>query len=188
MKTVILMAFEDDTARMKFERIYLQYHRAVLERALTLLRNHHDAEDAAQETWYAVSKNLHLFSEEDPQTLKATILKIVKYKAIDLFRKRSLQDGMTVEQEAADYEMTVDDTVLSAICEKESVEKIVSCMRKMDERYIDILRLYYLQGNTTREIARLLSLNVKTVETRLARGRALLCQALTKQGFGKASR
>ncbi len=185
---MFLMAFEDDTARIKFERIYLQYHRAVMDRALTLLRNHHDAEDAAQETWYAVSKNLHLFSEEDSETLKATILKIVKYKAIDLFRKRSLHDDMTAELDIADYEMEIEDTVLSALCEKESVEKILSCMREMDERYTDVLRLYYLQGNTTREIAKLLSLNVKTAETRLARGRALLCQKLTEQGLGETSR
>lgn len=177
------LAFEDDATQRNFERIYLLYHRAVLHRALTLLRDHHDAEDAAQETWYAVSKNFKLLSEENPETLKATILTIVKYKAIDLFRKRSLREDMTTALDAAEYEVPIDDTVFSALCEKESVEKLISCMREMDERYTDVLRLYYLQGNTTREIAKMLSLNVKTVETRLSRGRNILCQKLTQKGL-----
>ncbi len=181
---MVLMAFEDDGTRAKFERIYLQYHRAVLDRALVLLHNHHDAEDAAQETWYAVSKNLSAISEKDENSLKATLLTIVKYKAIDIFRKRCQHDDMTAELEVADWEAEVDDSLFSEICEKESVQHILSCMREMDERYTDILRLYYLQENTTREIARLLSMNRKTVETRLSRGRAMLCKKLKERGLG----
>lgn len=181
---MVLMAFEDDGARAKFERIYLQYHRAVLDRALVLLRNHHDAEDAAQETWYAVSKNLSALSEDDPIALKATILTIVKYKAVDIFRKRCQHEEMTTELEIADWEAEVDDTVLSDLCDKESAQVILSCLEELGERYTDILRLYYLQENTTREIARLLSLKVKTVETRLSRGRAMLCKKLRERGLG----
>ena len=181
---MFFMMFDDDDAHAKFERIYMQYHRAVWNRALVLLKNHHDAEDAAQETWYAVSKNLNAISEEDANTLKATLLTIVKYKAIDIFRKRSQHEDMTTELEVADWEAEVDDRLFSEICEKESVHTILSCMQEMDERYTDILRQYYLQENTTREIARLFSMNVKTVETRLARGKALLCKKLKEKGMG----
>jgi RNA polymerase sigma-70 factor (ECF subfamily) len=73
--------------------------------------------------------------------------------------------------------------VFTEFCEKESVDHILQCIKEMDERYTDVLRLYYLQENTTREIAKLLSLNVKTVETRLSRGRALLYKKLKESGM-----
>lgn len=180
---MIFMAFESDGTREKFERVYTQYHRVVFERAFSLLCNHHDAEDAAQETWCAVAKNINTISEKDASGLRATLLTIVKYKAIDIFRKRSQYDAMTAELERADWDMEVDDRVFTEFCEKESVDHILRCIKEMDERYTDILRLYYLQENTTREIAKLLSLNVKTVETRLSRGRALLYKKLKESGM-----
>ena len=180
---MIFMAFESDGTREKFEYIYTQYHRTVFERAFSLLHDHHDAEDAAQETWCAVAKNMDAISEKDASGLRATLLAIVKYKAIDIFRRRSQYDSITVDLEVADWEPEVDDRVFTEFCEKESVTHILRCIKELDERYTDVLRLYYLQENTTREIAKLLSLNVKTVETRLSRGRALLYQKMKESGM-----
>ena len=104
-------------------------------------------------------------------------------KAIDIFRRRSQYDAMTAELERADWDMEVDDRVFTEFCEKESVTHILRCIKELDERYTDVLRLYYLQENTTREIAKLLSLNVKTVETRLSRGRSLLYKKLKECGM-----
>lgn len=178
--------FREDEGRARWKRLYLRYHKDVFAKAFSLLRNHHDAEDAAQETWSVIFKNIHMFPEEGDETVKATLLTIVKYKAVDLFRKRSRRDGMTEDLELADWEMPVDDTVFTEICEKETADVIFSCLKEMDEKYTDILRLYYLQGYSTREIAKLFSLNVKTVETRLSRGRTILYQKLKEKGYAKA--
>lgn len=180
---MFIMTFASDDDHLKFNRIYMSCHRAVFDRALVLLKNHHDAEDAAQETWKTVYKNLHAFSEEDPNALKATVLTVVKYKAIDIFRKRSRSEEKNTEIENADWEMPIDDTVFAELCEREAVQALLSCMREMDDRYTDVLRLYYLQGNTTREIAKLLSIHVKTAETRLIRARAILADKLGKKGI-----
>ncbi len=177
--------FRADEKQARFKRLYLRYHKDVFAKAFSLLQNHHDAEDAAQEAWSIIFKNLHTFPSDEDETIKATILTVVKYKAIDLFRKRCRFDGMTEELESADWEIPVSDTVFAEICEKETAETIFSCMRDMDEKYTDILRLYYVQGNSTREIAKLFSLNVKTVETRLARGRSILCQKLKEKGYAQ---
>ena len=170
----------------KCNRFYLRYHKDVFAKAFSVLHNHHDAEDAAQEAWHAIFKNIHTFPDEENETVKATILTVVKYKAIDLFRKRCRTSEMTGDLEIADWETPISDTVFSEICEKESAETLYSCMKEMDEKYTDILRLYYLQGISTREIAKLFSINVKTVETRLARGRSILCQKLKEKGYAKA--
>lgn len=180
---MIFFTFDSDDPHRKFNRIYTSFHRAVLSRTLTLLGNHHDAEDAAQETWQTVFRNLRSLSEDNSDTLKATILKIATNKAIDLFRKRCRHENKTAEPEAADRENTVSDSLFSAICEKESVQVLWECLRTIDARYTDVLRLYYLQENNTREIAKILGVNVKTVETRLARGRALLAQKIKERGL-----
>lgn len=178
--------FSESDERERFKRIYLRYHRDVFAKTFSLLGNHHDAEDAAQEAWTAIAKNMASLPEENSDALKGTILMIAKYKAIDLFRSRCRKDDMTVEMDAIDFEMPIDDTVFSEICEKETAETLFACMKEMDEKYTDILRLYYLQGNSTRKIAKLLSMRVKTVETRLSRGRAILCKKLKEKGYAGA--
>ncbi|MBQ8497465.1 MAG: RNA polymerase sigma factor [Clostridia bacterium] len=180
---MFFMVLGEESSREKCKRLYMQYHRDIFEKAFSLLHDHYDAEDAAQEAWTAIFKNIHMLSEDDPHTLKATLLTVVKYKAIDLFRKRCKTSEMHEPIETADWDHPVSDSVFSEICENESVEVLFSCMKEMDEKYTDVLRLYYLQGHTTREIAKLFSLNVKTVETRLARGRTILCQKLKEKGY-----
>ena len=178
--------FPESEKQAKCKRFYLRYHKDVFAKAFALLHHHHDAEDAAQEAWRIIFKNIHTFPDEENETARATILTVAKYKAIDIFRKRCRTEDMTEDLEMADWETPISDTVFSEICEKESAEILYSCMKEMDEKYTDILRLYYLQGISTREIAKLFSLKVKTVETRLARGRSILCQKLKEKGYAKA--
>lgn len=177
--------FSGNEARERFKQIYLLYHRDVFAKTFSLLGNHHDAEDAAQETWTVISKNLASLPEENSDAMRGTVLTIAKYKAIDLFRRRCRKDDMTEEMDVIDREGPMDDTVLDAILEKETVEALYSCLREMDEKYTDILRLYYLQGISTRKIAKLFSMSAKTVETRLSRGRAILCQKLKEKGYAE---
>ena len=55
-------------------------------------------------------------------------------------------------------------------------------IKDMDEKYRIVLLLYYLEGFNTREIAVILDMNEKTVQTRLARGRKLFSTEYLKQG------
>lgn len=183
---MFLPVLQESDPHEKCKRLYMRYHRDMFAKAFSLLHDHHDAEDAAQEAWTVIFKNIHLLSEDDPDGLKATLLTVVKYKAIDLFRKRCKTSDMNEPLETVDWENPVSDTVFSEFCEKESASVLFACMKEMDEKYTDVLRLYYFQGNSTREIAKLFSLNVKTVETRLARGRTILCQKLKEKGYAGA--
>ena len=183
MKKMFCMIFAEDDRREKFKNLYLRYHKDVFAKAFSLLQNHHDAEDAAQDTWAAIAKSIDSLPGDDPCALKATVVTVAKYKAIDLFRRRCRTEDMTEDLETADWETPVCDSVFSELCAKESAEILFACMKEMDEKYTDVLRLYYLQETGTREIAKLFSLNVKTVETRLARGRAILCRKLKEKGY-----
>lgn len=49
--------------------------------------------------------------------------------------------------------------------------EFIELLKIVDEKYRQILLLYYLEGFNTREISEILNLNEKTVQTRLSRGR-----------------
>lgn len=49
-------------------------------------------------------------------------------------------------------------------------------LQLLDEKYRTILLLYYLEDFNTREIAEMLDMNEKTVQTRLARGRGKISE------------
>ena len=174
----------DRTENLTFEMLYRRYKLDVLNRTLTLLKNHHDAEDAAQETWRAVAENISAFRKGDPTFHKATILRIAKYKAIDLFRSRCRNDALTEEEQAAEKEVELfEDSVFEALCEKETVQTLAACLREMDARYTDVLRLYFTGEYTVRKIAALMDIPPKTAETRLRRGKIILTEKLKERGI-----
>ena len=96
--------FPESEKQAKCKRFYLRYHKDVFAKAFALLHHHHDAEDAAQEAWRIIFKNIHTFPDEENETARATILTVAKYRAIDIFRKRCRTEDMTEDLEMADWE------------------------------------------------------------------------------------
>ncbi len=168
----------DEDDRQNFERIYRKYEKDVLLRIRRSLKNKEDAEDAMQNTWLVITKNITFFRTLDDCSIRAYILRIARNQAVSLYRKRRKEEVMTCDIENADI---ADDSALIRICEETEIEEIVRCINALDEKYSDVLNLYYLHRHNAKEIARLLSLNEHTVRSRIARGKEKLI-ALLKEG------
>ena len=59
----------------------------------------------------------------------------------------------------------------------------MSLIRALPEGYRRVLELKCVEEESNREIARRLGLKESTVATRILRGRALLAEALEKEGY-----
>lgn len=175
-----LSIIDDENDRLCFEQLYKKHKKDIYQRIRRFLKNREDAEDAMQNTWLAITKNLTFFRTLDDVSIHAYILRIAKNQAISVYRKRKREEDMICDMEMTDIS---DDGALICVCEKNEIDTIVRCIDALDEKYSDILNLFYLHHHSASEIASLLNLNEHTVRSRIARGKEKLIRLLKKEGI-----
>ena len=77
-----------------------------------------------------------------------------------------------------------DESILDNLCTEENINIIVSSILALDEKYRDVLSLYYFNELTVSEIAVSLGRKESTVKQQLARGRRRLIDTIMKEVDG----
>ncbi len=81
---------KDDPAseRQKFREIYENYRRLMYQVAYEILKNHEDAEEALQEAFFRISKNISKISDTFCPQTKNYVVIICKKVALSMLKKR----------------------------------------------------------------------------------------------------
>lgn len=179
---VLSMAMLEMPDRSFFEQIYEKYADDVFRRALGILKNTQDAEDVMQNTWTSVAKNISFFRAKGDGAVRAYLLRIARNQSITLLRERQKEESYISDADILDVpdEDGVESRLLGA-CSEMTVSDIRDSLQALPAPYRDILIMFYLHGNSTREIAALLGMNESTVRTRLSRGRERLMRLLERR-------
>ncbi len=135
------------------------YSPMLLRAALTRLSTPADAEDAVQEVFLKVLDRQPHF--RDGEHAKAWLIRATLNQASDLRRRRR-------------DDAPLDETLTTAPDAMEERLDLLSAVRSLPPAYSAVIHLYYYEGYSIKEIARLLALPSPTVGTRLARGRERL--------------
>jgi len=137
--------------------------------AISMLENEEDAADAIQETvlkcWQKVGQ---LKNEEYFQTWLTRIL-INQCKDILKARKKYV---LVEEMPEIEYEDQYETDDWKAI------------LNNLEEKYRVVMELYYVEGFSTKEIAKLLHIKEVNVRSRMSRGRKQLEQYLREYAVG----
>ena len=142
-----------------------QYGDSVYAAAFSVCGNIQDAQDVTQETFLAYHVTKKDFSSQ--AHVRAWLLRVAINKARNLCR--SAQHSRTLPLE--EWAQTL---VFSEPSDRELFEAVMA----LPEKYRVVLHLYYYEGYSVREIAKLLRLGESGVKSRLARGRAQLKEQL----------
>ena len=179
---VLSMVMLEVPDRSFFEQIYEKYADDVFRRALCILKNTQDAEDVMQNTWTSVAKNISFFRAKEDGAVRAYLLRIARNQSITLLRARQREERYISDADILDVpdEDGVESRLLDA-CSALTVTDIRECMQSLSAQYRDIMIMFYLHENSTREIAALLGINESTVRTRLSRGRERLVKLLERR-------
>jgi RNA polymerase sigma-70 factor (ECF subfamily) len=147
----------------EFSDLVVTYQQSMYRFALGIVRNRQDAEDALSSA--IIKAYEHLASLRDKDKFKAWIMTILANEAKNILSKNSrvqLVDDVTV------YEGEV----------KEAQNDVWDCVMELGEQHRQIVILYYYDGFSTREIARILKIPEGTVKSRLSRARQNLKETL----------
>ena len=163
------------------ERMVREHSRLVYRVAYVVLRSHHDAEDATQETFMRVLRySSKLVTVEDP---KLWLARIAWRVAVDRSRQRGrsreipLEDPEQPIAEVASSDTPADQTVHGTQLGA-TVEKIIAAL---PEKLRQPLILSTIEETSPREVAATLGVSEAAVRSRVFRARQILREKLAER-------
>ena len=168
-----------------FEEVYKTFSPAVYTIAFNITHSRQDAEEAAQDVFVKIYKNLRYFKFES--SFGTWVYRIAVNTAINIYKGRDRHRRNAVNfDEVGD----VTDPQFSAskdAIERESAEsKVASLLMCLSTEHRSCLILRELEGLDYKEMADVLKIPLNTVRSRLKRARKALvdyCRQISKEGF-----
>lgn len=154
-----------------FALIYKHYQQPLLRFAFQLCGNVDLAQDAVQEAWIFISKNLR--KVKDPRAMKSWIYQQVRWRTLDLIRKNNKNQQLNEELEESKY---FTDSISIEKTELENENSLLEAIKKLPPIEREMIYLFYLDELKIIEIGNILKIPSGTVKSRLNRARKLLKQ------------
>jgi RNA polymerase sigma-70 factor, ECF subfamily len=184
--TVLKSAMATEAEAPTVETLVADYSRMVFRIAYSILRNHHDAEDAAQECFLRVWK--HKDRLHDVQNAKTWLARIAWTTALDKRRggrkMLSLDDGdpgTELLDSLSDSSPAADEQLVNRQ-EQQLLQRLIAAL---PEDLAQTLELSTVQELNSAEIADVMKIPEGSVRTRLFRARKQLKEKLTVLLEGK---
>lgn len=175
-----LTLISDEKERDQLEQCYYKHCDMMFKVAFSILNSKEDTEDAIQEVFYKIAKNM--------KNLPVNETEQVKYLHVCV-----RNEAYTILNRKAGREKRKDDSTINEITDEELAEHIVATERpvteailSLPELYRQLMFLHYADGYSVKEIARMLKLKTETVKKRLARGKQKLNEILNDPELGDA--
>ncbi len=167
-----------------FTQLVETYQRPVYNLCYRMLGDANEAEDASQETFLRVYKNIKRYDHKRP--FSTWLLSIAAHHCIDQIRKRHL---VVVSMDAIPYLDPPDtspgpETSFRLLEDQKKVEVLLKSLNPQDRAAVV---MYYWYDFSYEEIAQSLSITVSAVKSRLHRARLILAQTWQKQGANNFS-
>jgi len=169
----------DQRAFGKLINAYKNYVFAII---LNMVRDQQEAENLSQETFISMYRGLPTLKGEN---FKGWLGRIAANKAIDWNRKKYreqqlLKGGLqpldeTIPQDGPSPE--------EQLLQVEDQTRLKELLHQLPPKYGEVLELYFIWGRSYQQIAQQEGISIRTVETRLYRGKRLLRDAWKEEGL-----
>ena len=168
----------DMNEKQRLEYIYRRYSKKMFSAAYRISGSQSDAEDAVQNAFVNICKNLKRLDEKDEDAMRGYVLAIATNEAYNIIRGRGNEistDELPEATDGGDVEIKV--------AEGAEFKEAIRIMRQMDNRYRAPLYLYYVMGYSLKETAKQLKRNEGTVRVQIARGLQILKKSMKEAGY-----
>ena len=143
-----------------FEILVEKYADTVTRICFVNLENRADAEDAWQNVFIKLFKSKKIWSKPEDE-LRKWLVTVTLNECRDIKRKLFHRNHCDIDELDVSYSEDFNKDVISAV-------------RRLPLKYLQVIELYYFEGYSVAEISDILSTNENTVKSRLKRGRELL--------------
>jgi RNA polymerase sigma-70 factor, ECF subfamily len=161
------------------DRLIEQYQHRLLRYLMYLTGRRELAEDLFQETWIRVLERGHQFNEK--YAFGTWLFAVARNLAIDHMRRKQpasldglLNDGFSSDEAPFDIPATGGASAFDLTLQREQNENIAAGMQHLPAEYREALVLRFQEGMSLEEIARVASVPLGTVKSRIYRGLSAL--------------
>lgn len=166
-----LIATSDQRA---MEELFDRHETQVYRFARRLVGDDGLAEDVTAETFCQVWRGAAAGFKGKSQ-VATWLLAIARNLGISLLRRRSEQE--LDDTTAQTIEDPVDNPEVS-LAKLQQSEIVARCLDRLPSKHRDPIELFYFQGKSIGEVAKIVGIPLNTVKTRMLRGRVLMAQLL----------
>ena len=172
-----------------FEQLVRIYENAVYNMAMYITQSREDALDVSQEVFVKLWQSLPTFRGEC--SLKSYLMKLTRNASLDLMRKRSRRQSVSLTSEnekGEEIQLDIPDTSDDANPEQlylknERIQKVREGLSRLDEEQRQIIIMRDMNGMSYTDIANALNINEGTVKSRLNRARSALKKLLLEGNY-----
>ena len=150
----------------KFAKIVLESTDSLYHISKSILQNDADCEDAVQEAIATAFAKLHTLKQE--QYAKTWLTRILINECYNILRKQKKLVPLSDYEAEAEYET-------------DDYSELYKALLRLKKEYRLTIVLYYLEGYSVKEIARIMRTGEGTVKSRMSRGRKLLKSILEEE-------
>lgn len=167
MLSIFLDLIDDVSDKIFFEQIYENYQKQMFYIAFKVLEDEQLAEDALQNTFLRMAINIKTLRKLNETEAKYYLYVSAKNAAIDLKKKLSKTKTVNID----DFYNLKDESSGVAVESHEDIDYIVELIRKLPDKYSDVMYMRYVTGLTDKEISKALNRKLNTVHQQATRGR-----------------
>lgn len=169
--------------QIAFRKLVEEYQSKFLTMAYKFTNDYNDAEDLCQEIFIKVYRNLSGFKNQSK--LSTWLYKIAINTCLDWNRRNKPKIfNITNIMDKSVKELSSKHNTEQIIIYKERQQMVHNAVYSLKDKYKTIVILYHFNQLSYKEISFILNIPVKTIETRLYRGRKQIKEQLMKEGFG----
>lgn len=168
MLAMYLALIDDESDKEKFERLYNTYKEMMKKIAMSILHNRALADETVQDCFLKLAEIIKEVPDVPSKNAKAIIITMVKNKA------RNNLKAEHYDREEITEESEISDKLIDDILSNIGYEELINMIDNLEAKYRDVLVLRFLEEFSVGEVAKMLELPYRTVETRLLRGREIL--------------
>ena len=172
MVPVFLEMLEIKEDNVKITTLYQVYSALVFKIAKDYLKNEQDAEDALQDTFIKIIKNIDNIDEIRSYKTKRFIVVIVQNICKDLLKHNKIM--RTLELEKMQYNIDLKDNVQNHVIHSMSLEIIYKVVNSLEPIYQEIFILRYYNQLSYDEISSILNITNATSRKRVQRAKIIL--------------
>ncbi len=161
--------------RRAFEQLVRDNQNKIYAVCLNMLKNIHDAQDAAQETFIKAYGNISSFA--GASKVETWLTRIAVNTCFDMIKKR--ETHLNIDDS---FDIAADETTESQAVKHENIAEVRRALESLPPELRAIIVLRDIEGHSYDEIADILSLNPGTVRSRIFRAREKLKDFLARDG------
>ena len=156
----------------KLSEVCSLYRAPMLRLARRVLGDGRDAEDAVQDAFESIARNLDRLERADSPKTRGYVMVITERKAIDLLRARRRQETEPLDEESGCISFP-----------DAGGHGLAQCMTRLPPRYREILLLRFVYGYSMRETAELMDIPYTTVGKLSQRAKERLYEICRAEGI-----